>query len=91
MALIRKPLKVIGGICYRPFDKQEFAEIVFCAIASTEQVKVWDITLLNLHNQKYLYPNDPLTRTLGLWITFDESPQGSYICKYQHATLLDIC
>jgi hypothetical protein len=40
MALIRKPLKVIGGICYRPFDKQEFAEIVFCAISSTEQVKV---------------------------------------------------
>ncbi|KAG2178558.1 hypothetical protein INT44_001711, partial [Umbelopsis vinacea] len=39
MALIRKPLKVIGGICYRPFDKQEFAEIVFCAISSTEQVK----------------------------------------------------
>ncbi|KAG1061411.1 hypothetical protein G6F42_027685 [Rhizopus arrhizus] len=37
MALIRKPMKVIGGICYRPFDPQEFAEIVFCAIASTEQ------------------------------------------------------
>jgi hypothetical protein len=38
--LIRAPHKVIGGICYRPFDAQEFAEIVFCAVASTEQVKV---------------------------------------------------
>ena len=40
LALIRNPNKVIGGKCYRPFDAQEFAEIVFCAIASTEQVKV---------------------------------------------------
>jgi hypothetical protein len=38
--LIRAPHKVIGGICYRPFDAQGFAEIVFCAVASTEQVKV---------------------------------------------------
>ena len=40
MALIRPPANVIGGICYRPFDAQEFAEIVFCAVSSTEQVKV---------------------------------------------------
>ncbi len=36
IALIRNPNKVIGGICYRPFNTQEFAEIVFCAIASTD-------------------------------------------------------
>ena len=30
---------VIGGICFRPFPTQAFAEIVFCAITSTEQVK----------------------------------------------------
>lgn len=40
MALVRDEKKIIGGICYRPFESQEFAEIVFCAIASTEQVKV---------------------------------------------------
>ena len=39
MAVIRKPLTVVGGITYRPFDKREFAEIVFCAISSTEQVR----------------------------------------------------
>ncbi|KAL9542591.1 hypothetical protein MBANPS3_008536 [Mucor bainieri] len=47
MALIRRPMKVIGGICYRPFDPQEFAEIVFCAIASTEQVKGYGSFLMN--------------------------------------------
>ncbi|KAG2234767.1 hypothetical protein INT48_000116 [Thamnidium elegans] len=53
MALIRKPMKVIGGICYRPFDEQEFAEIVFCAIASTEQVKGYGSFLMN-HLKDYV-------------------------------------
>ncbi|KAI9319673.1 Bromodomain-containing protein [Dichotomocladium elegans] len=47
IALIRPPMKVIGGICYRPFDSQEFAEIVFCAIASTEQVKGYGSFIMN--------------------------------------------
>ena len=33
--------RVIGGICIRPFPQQQFAEIVFCAITSSEQVRVW--------------------------------------------------
>ena len=31
---------VIGGICFRMFPTQNFLEIVFCAIAANEQVKV---------------------------------------------------
>eukprot|EP00731_Ephydatia_muelleri_P008459 Em0004g797a len=30
---------VVGGICFRMFPTQNFAEIVFCAVASNEQVK----------------------------------------------------
>ena len=37
---IVKTNQVIGGICFRPFDDSGFVEIVFCAIASQEQVKV---------------------------------------------------
>ena len=40
MAAIRKPMTVIAGITYRPFSKRRFAEIVFCAVASHEQVGV---------------------------------------------------
>jgi histone acetyltransferase len=40
MAIIKKPLQVVGGITYRPFNHRRFAEIVFCAITSSEQVKV---------------------------------------------------
>ncbi|KAI9250294.1 hypothetical protein BY458DRAFT_524682 [Sporodiniella umbellata] len=53
IALIRNPNKVIGGICYRPFDLQEFAEIVFCAIASTEQVKGYGSFIMN-HLKDYV-------------------------------------
>lgn len=40
MAIVKKPLTVVGGITYRPFYHRRFAEIVFCAITSSEQVKV---------------------------------------------------
>jgi len=39
--------KVIGGITFRPFVSQAFAEIVFCAITSTEQVKGYGTRLMN--------------------------------------------
>ena len=35
VALCRGPL-AIGGICYRPYPTQRFAEIAFCAITATE-------------------------------------------------------
>ena len=39
IAVVRAPFTVLGGITYRPFVQRNFAEIVFCAIASTEQVQ----------------------------------------------------
>jgi hypothetical protein len=45
MAIVKKPLQVVGGITYRPFNHRKFAEIVFCAITSSEQVKVFRLSL----------------------------------------------
>ena len=39
--------KVIGGICYRPYYQQRFAEIAFLAISGTEQVKGFGTLLMN--------------------------------------------
>ena len=39
LALIKGGL-VVGGICFRPYNDQHFAEIAFCAITASEQVKV---------------------------------------------------
>jgi len=40
IAIIKRGYKVVGGICYRPFPHRGFAEIVFFATASVDQVKV---------------------------------------------------
>lgn len=38
--------RVVGGICYRPFFKQHFAEIAFCAVTSSEQVRGYGTMLM---------------------------------------------
>lgn len=39
--------RIIGGVCYRPYYEQRFAEIAFCAINSNEQVKGYGTILMN--------------------------------------------
>ena len=39
--------KVIGGICFRPFYSQGFAEIVFLAVISDQQVRGYGTRLMN--------------------------------------------
>lgn len=40
LAIVKRGYKVVGGICFRPFPHRGFAEIVFFATASVDQVKV---------------------------------------------------
>jgi len=35
MVIVKDDLKVIGGICFRVFESERFAEIAFLAITST--------------------------------------------------------
>mmetsp|Transcript_10716 Transcript_10716/g.16240 ORF Transcript_10716/g.16240 Transcript_10716/m.16240 type:complete len:433 (+) Transcript_10716:87-1385(+) len=44
---IKKDGVIIGGICYRPYMDQRFAEIAFCAVNSTEQVRGFGTILMN--------------------------------------------
>jgi N-acetylglutamate synthase-like GNAT family acetyltransferase len=46
LAILRKG-RIIGGICYRPYMEQRFAEIAFCAVNGTEQVKGYGTILMN--------------------------------------------
>ncbi|KAF9529213.1 hypothetical protein CPB83DRAFT_927116 [Crepidotus variabilis] len=39
LAIVKRGLKVVGGICYRPFPHRGFAEIVFFATNSADQEK----------------------------------------------------
>lgn len=53
MAIVKKPLEVVGGITYRPFKGRQFAEIVFCAISSEQQVKGYGAHLMS-HLKDYV-------------------------------------
>lgn len=53
IAIVRDSLVVVGGITIRPFENHEFAEIVFCAISSTEQVRGYGAHLMN-HLKDYI-------------------------------------
>lgn len=53
MAIVKHPLEVLGGITYKPFKGRNFAEIVFCAISSDQQVKGYGAHLMS-HLKDYV-------------------------------------
>ncbi|TFK54112.1 histone acetyltransferase GCN5 [Heliocybe sulcata] len=59
MGIIKRGLKVVGGICFRPFPHRGFAEIVFFATNSFDQVKGYGGMLMD-HFKAHIrrtYPN----------------------------------
>ncbi|KAF9582558.1 histone acetyltransferase [Lunasporangiospora selenospora] len=103
MAIVKAPLIVLGGITYRPFNHRKFAEIVFCAITSTEQVKGYGSHLMN-HLKDYISGNTDVCHFLtyadnyaiGYFkkqgftkeITLDRSIWMGYIKDYEGGTIM---
>ncbi|CDO53934.1 hypothetical protein DV113_004955 [Geotrichum candidum] len=103
IAVIRKPLTVVGGITFRPFESREFAEIVFCAISSTEQVRGYGAHLMN-HLKDYVKATSRIKHFLtyadnyaiGYFkkqgftkeITLDRSVWMGYIKDYEGGTIM---
>ncbi|KAI9337064.1 hypothetical protein DFJ73DRAFT_849758 [Zopfochytrium polystomum] len=103
LAVVRPPLTVVGGITYRAFPARQFAEIVFCAISSTEQVKGYGARLMS-------HVKDYVSKALGIKhfltyadnfaigyfkkqgftaeITLDKSVWVGYIKDYEGGTLM---
>ena len=77
--MLLKEGRVIGGICFRLFPQQSFGEIVFCAIASNEHLKV-SSNIIGCHDNMLL----------GLWYTYDEQFKR-LLYTSQHFTSTDIC
>ena len=40
--------EIIGSICYRPYPEMKFAEIAFCAVSASQQVKGYGTKVMNL-------------------------------------------
>ncbi|MCH0628577.1 GNAT family N-acetyltransferase [Kocuria palustris] len=103
MAVVRKPCTVVGGITYRPFNNRGFAEIVFCAISSTEQVRGYGAHLMN-HLKDYVRATSPIkyfltyadNYAIGYFkkqgftkeITLDKLVWMGYIKDYEGGTLM---
>jgi hypothetical protein len=55
MIILKNNQKVIGGICFREFKEERFAEIAFLAITSTEQIRGFGTRLMNKLKGKYIF------------------------------------
>ena len=76
--------KTIGGICIRPFHSQNFAEIVFCAVVGSEQVRGYGTKLMN-HLKEYVKKEN-----IGYFLTYADNSALGYFKKHgfsKHVTL----
>ncbi|KAG2055785.1 hypothetical protein BDR06DRAFT_953620 [Suillus hirtellus] len=104
LAIIKRGYKVVGGICYRPFPHRGFAEIVFFATASVDQVKGYGGMLMDNFKQhiKRTYPDVMHFLTyadnfavvffkkqgFSKEITLDRSVWAGYIKDYEGGTIM---
>lgn len=103
LAIVKKPLEVVGGITYRPFNGRQFAEIVFCAISSDQQVKGYGAHLMS-HLKDYVKATSDIMHFLtyadnyaiGYFkkqgftkeITLDKHKWMGYIKDYEGGTIM---
>jgi len=103
LAIVKKPLEVIGGITYRPFKDRKFAEIVFCAVSSDQQVKGYGAHMMS-HLKDFVKATSPVMHFLtyadnyatGYFqkqgftkkITLDKSVWMGYIKDYEGGTIM---
>ena len=97
------PGEVVGGITYRPFKGRQFAEIVFCAISSDQQVKGYGAHLM-CHLKDYVRASSDVMHFLtyadnyaiGYFkkqgftkdITLDKPRWMGYIKDYEGGTIM---
>jgi histone acetyltransferase len=53
VAIVKNPLEVVGGVMYKSFNGRHFAEIIFLAISSDQQVKGYGALLMS-HLKDYV-------------------------------------
>jgi histone acetyltransferase len=103
IAIVKKPMEVVGGLTYRPFKGRQFAEIVFCAVSSDQQVKGYGAHLMN-HLKDYVKATSDVMHFLtyadnyaiGYFkkqgftkeITLDKPKWMGYIKDYEGGTIM---
>lgn len=104
LAIVKAGWKVVGGILFRPFPHRGFAEIVFFATASVDQIKGYGAMLMNHFKMhiKNTYPGMMYFLTyadnyavrffkkqgFSEDISLERSVWAGYIKDYEGATIL---
>ncbi|KAI0383019.1 histone acetyltransferase GCN5 [Hypomontagnella monticulosa] len=103
LALVKPPLDVVAGVTFREFRDRKFAEIVFCAVSSDQQVKGYGAHLM-AHLKDYVRATSPIMHFLtyadnyatGYFqkqgftkdITLEKSLWMGYIKDYEGGTIM---
>ncbi|KAL4787927.1 Bromodomain-containing protein [Aspergillus varians] len=103
IVIVKRTLEAIGGISFRPFQDRKFAEVVFCAVSSDQQVKGYGAHLM-AHLKDYVKATSPVMHFLtyadnyatGYFqkqgftkdITLKKSIWMGYIKDYEGGTLM---
>lgn len=103
LAIVKMPLEVIRRITFRPFPQRKFAEIVFCAVSSHQQIKGYGAHLMG-HLNDYVKATSPVMHFLtyadnyatGYFskqgftkeLTLDKTIWMGYIKDYEGGTLM---
>ncbi|TFL01588.1 histone acetyltransferase GCN5 [Pterulicium gracile] len=77
LAIIKRGYKVVGGICFRPFPHRGFAEIVFFATSSVDQVKGYGAMLMD-HFKSHIRATYP---TMQHFLTYADNYAVGYFEK----------
>ncbi|KAK9812998.1 hypothetical protein WJX72_007034 [[Myrmecia] bisecta] len=104
VAIVKRGRAVVGGITYRPFHQQGFAEIAFCAVTANEQVKGFGTRLMN-YTKEYAKTQDRMmyfltyadNAAVGYFgkqgftkqITLEKEKWFGYIKDYDGGTLME--
>ncbi|PVU91474.1 hypothetical protein BB561_004376 [Smittium simulii] len=101
LSVIKNNSLVVGGITYRLFNDRNFAEIVFCAVSSSEQVKGFGSHMMNRLKDHISTSTDAHTfltyadnYAIGYFkkqateITLDKRLWMGYIKDYEGGTLM---
>ena len=75
LMILRHGTDVLGGICYRPFVAQRFAEIAFCAVTAAEQVRGFGTRVMNHLKER------SKTRGLRFFLTYADNHAKGYFRK----------
>ena len=75
---------MIGGICYRHYEDEKFAEIAFCAVQASQQVKGYGSVVMNLLKE------EGIRQGIEYFITYADNYAVGYFKKLGFSKIINM-